>query len=32
MEVARTQPKVLMLGTDTLVRDDARVLLGRMGW
>src|SRR5467141_4935000 len=32
MEVARTQPKVLMLGANALVRDDVRVLLGSMGY
>ncbi len=32
MEVARNQPKVLMLGANALVRDDVRVLLGSMGY
>jgi hypothetical protein len=32
MEVARNQPKVLVLGANALVRDDVRVLLGSMGY
>jgi CheY-like chemotaxis protein len=32
MEVARTKPKVLMVGADTLVRDNMRVMLGSMGY
>jgi CheY-like chemotaxis protein len=32
MEVARTKPKVLMVGADALVRDNVRVMLGSMGY
>ena len=32
METARTQPKVLMLGGNPLVRDNVRVLLRSMGY
>ena len=32
MEVARTRPKLLMLGADALVWDSVRVMLGSMGY
>jgi len=32
VEIAQTQPKVLMLGANALVRDNVRVLLGSMGY
>ena len=32
MKIAQSQPKVLMLGANALVRDNVRVLLGSMGY
>ena len=32
MEVARTRPKLLMLGADALVWDSVRIMLGSMGY
>src|SRR4029077_1995378 len=32
VKIAQSQPKVLMLGANALVRDDVRILLGSMGY